>query len=167
MAAKTGTYTLISSANLSGTSQVDFTSIPATYTDLVIIVNGAVAASLQNMNLQFNSDTSANYSRTFMSGTGSATDTGRESSTYTYITLDRYGYFSTTQTTFKIDIFDYANTTTYKTVLSRSNGVDGTGAVIGLWRATPAAINRFALYLSGSTWTTGSTAKLYGIEAAK
>lgn len=166
MAAKTGTYTLISSANLSGLSQVDFTSIPATYTDLAIIVNGAVAASLHNMNIQFNVDLGSNYSRVFMSGTGSGTDTGRESN-YTYMTLDRYGYFSTTQTTFKIDIFDYANTTTFKTVLSRSSGVDGTGAVAGVWKATPAAINRFALYLSGSTWTSGSTAKLYGIEAAK
>lgn len=166
MAAKTGTYTLIANTGLSGASGVTFSSIPATYTDLVIIVNGQVAASTQNLNLRINSDTGTNYSRVFMSSTGSATDTSRESN-YAYITLDRYGYFTTNNTTMKIDIFDYANTTTYKNVISRSSGPDGVGAVVGVWKATPAAINTIYCYLSGSTWTAGSTAKLYGIEAAK
>lgn len=165
MAAKTGTYTLINSATLSGTSAVTFSSIPATYTDLIVVVNGQVTTGLQNMNMQINSDTATNYSRTFLSSTGSAAGSARESS-YTYITLDRYGYFSTSNTTYKIDIADYSNTTTYKTLLSRSNGTDGVGAVVGLWRST-AAITSLYLYLTGSTWTSGSTAKLYGIEAAK
>lgn len=165
MAAKTGTYTLISSAALSGTSAVTFSSIPATYTDLIVVVNGQIASGLQNMNIQINSDTGTNYSRTFLSGNGTAAGTGRES-TYAYITLDRYGYFSTSNTTYKVDIFDYSNATTYKTLLSRSNGTDGVGAVVGLWRST-AAITSLYLYLTGSTWTAGSTAKLYGIEAAK
>lgn len=165
MAAKTGTYTLINSTALSGTSAVTFSSIPATYTDLIVVVNGQVTTGLQNMNMQINSDTAANYSRTFLSGNGSAAGSARESS-YTYITLDRYGYFSTSNTTYKIDIADYSNATTYKTLLSRSNGTDGVGAVVGLWRST-AAITSLYLYLTGSTWTSGSTAKLYGIEAAK
>jgi hypothetical protein len=158
------TYTKIpgGSVALSSASSVTFSSIPATYTDLRIVIVGAVAAGLQNLTCQFNGDTSTNYSRTFMASTGGS---GRES-TFANITLDRYGYFSSSTTNMLVDVMNYSNTTTYKTLLSRSNNAsEGTGLVVGMWRNTT-AINSILLTLSGSTWTTGSVASLYGIAAA-
>ena len=72
------TYTLISSTVLSTTtSSVTFSSIPSTYTDLVIRVGGrtdqaAVAASVR---FYINGNTSSVYSFTRMLGTGSAVST--------------------------------------------------------------------------------------------
>jgi len=67
MAAKTGTYTLINSSTLtSATANVTFSSIPATYTDLLLIINAqsVQATTYDNVIIQFNADTGSNYSRT-------------------------------------------------------------------------------------------------------
>lgn len=159
------TYTQIASTTLGSASSVTFSSISSAYTDLRIVIVGAVNTGLQNLTCQFNGDTATNYSRTFLSGNGSSAGSGRES-TFANITLDRYGYFSSSTTNMLVDVMNYSNATTYKTLLSRSNNAsEGTGAVVGLWRNT-AAINSILLTLSGSTWTTGSVASLYGITAA-
>jgi hypothetical protein len=63
---------------------------------------------------------------------------------------------------------NYANTTTYKTVLARSNVTDfRVAAIVGLWRST-SAINTIQLRSDNSSYnfTTGSTFTLYGISAA-
>jgi hypothetical protein len=60
---------------------------------------------------------------------------------------------------------NYANTSTYKTVLTRSNKYDRVGAIVGLWRST-AAINSITLTAYSNTYAIGSTFTLYGIAAA-
>ena len=58
------TYTPIASITLgAATSSVTFSSIPQTYTDLIVIFNGRTDGD-ENTNLQFNSDTTNNYSVT-------------------------------------------------------------------------------------------------------
>jgi hypothetical protein len=159
------TYEAIATTALSGASSVTFSSIPSTYTDLVIVVAGAVNAGAQNFDMRLNSDTGTNYSRTFLSGDGSSAASSRESN-YSYITLDRYSYFTTGQSNMIINLLNYSNTTTNKTVLVRGNNAGvGTSAVVGLWRSTT-AISTVYMYLSGSTFASGSTASLYGIKAA-
>jgi hypothetical protein len=61
---------------------------------------------------------------------------------------------------------DYANTTTYKTVLSRGNEAAAeVNAEVGLWRST-VAITSLALDLeTGIDFSIGSNFKLYGIQA--
>ncbi len=158
------TYEPIATTALSGASSVTFSSIPSTYTDLVIVVAGAVNSGSQNFDMRLNSDTGTNYSRTFVSANGGAAS-GRESN-YSYITLDRYSYFTTEQSNMIINLLNYSNTTTNKTVLVRGNNAPvGTSAVVGLWRST-AAISTVYMYLSGSTFASGSQATLYGIKAA-
>jgi hypothetical protein len=60
------TYTLISSVTVGagGASSIDFTSIPATYTDLLIKVSARGASGASNITgtLRFNSDAGSNYS---------------------------------------------------------------------------------------------------------
>jgi prophage DNA circulation protein len=61
---------------------------------------------------------------------------------------------------------DYANTTTNKTILSRSNNVANlVQTTVSMWRST-AAITSILVYANG-TYPIGATFKLYGIEAAK
>lgn len=161
MAAKTGTYTLIASNTLgSSSSSLTFSSIPGTYTDLVIVFSGTSTA-LAGINIQFNGDTGTNYSRTVLDGNGSAASSSRETSQV----ASTLGLSSTTQSDTIFHIFDYANTTTYKTVLSRANvSASLVRAAAGLWRSTAAVTS---ITLSYPTFNTGSTFKLYGIEAAK
>jgi hypothetical protein len=56
-----------------------FNSIPATYTDLVIVTN-AIGASDADFSIRFNSDTSSLYSMTGLEGTGTTAVSFRRSS---------------------------------------------------------------------------------------
>jgi hypothetical protein len=67
---------------------------------------------------------------------------------------------------------DYSNTTTNKTVLIRENTLNvgsgmnpGTAAVVGLYRST-VALNTIQVFdLTGKSIASGSTFRLYGIQA--
>jgi hypothetical protein len=162
------TYKLITSTTLSSTaSSVTFSSIAGIYTDLVIIVQAAVTTGSVALRMQFNSDTGANYSSTWLSGTGTSVISGRTSGT-TYMKIDEYSGMNTTlgQGLNVINVMNYANATTYKTALTRPGRADlGTDEVVGLWRNT-AAITTITLLTSSSTFVVGSTFNLYGIAAA-
>jgi hypothetical protein len=160
------TYTPIATVTTAGSqSSVAFTSIPSTYTDLVIIEQstGSVAGY---STIYFNTDNaSTNYSRTYLFGNGSATFSGRDSNQSTFATID---YLSTSGTpnSHIYQINNYSNTTTYKTLLARYNLTnDGSGAHVGLWRST-AAINAITFTRASGTYVNGSTYTLYGIAAA-
>jgi hypothetical protein len=63
------TYTLISSTVLSSaTDRVEFTSIPATYTDLVLRISARStrSATSNNMDMRLNADSSSLYSWTYI-----------------------------------------------------------------------------------------------------
>lgn len=161
------TYTPIATVNGTGLSgQITFSSIPSTYTDLVLIANAQSSSGARQMYLTFNSDTGSNYSRTILYGTGSAAGSARNSNTsQTY--LDYYGIVEATNPCIHIsNIMNYSNTTTYKTMLTRANdSASGVDAICHLWRST-SAINRIDIYLDAVSFATGSTFTLYGIKAA-
>lgn len=167
MAAKTGTYTLIGSATADGTSlSVTFSSIPATYTDLVIVC-AITAGNTGDAYLRFNGDTGSNYSDTVLRGNGSVASSVRDSGAagmdigpVSLIADSEIGVVV-------VNVMDYANTATYKTSLIRfSEATNNLSALVGMWRNT-AAINSIIFSSRGGNWGTGSTFKLYGIEAAK
>lgn len=150
----------------SSTASVSFTAIPATYTDLVLISFFKNTGGAGNLKIQFNSDTATNYSFTNLYGNGTSASSGR-SSTQTAII---FGQADSTQLLLNtLNIFNYANTTTFKTTLSRSsdngNTYSSAGAIVGLWRKTPEAISSFSIF-SDSNIAAGSTFTLYGIKAA-
>ena len=157
-------YEVISKQTLgTAVGSVTFSSIPATYTDLVLVFNGT-AASAQFMELRFNGDTATNYSQTRLTGNGTSASSDRTS------TLDvmDVGNLHTAQTTNTLQIMNYANATTFKTVLCRSNQAGAqVSARVGLWRKTPEAITTILLRPSGgANFSIGSTFTLYGIKAA-
>jgi hypothetical protein len=166
--AKTATYSLIASYTApSAQASYTFTSIPGTFTDL-ILVSVPIVTAATTFGMRFNSDTATNYSATILQGNGTAA-TSTNVTTQTEIRISYVGTSRTTNTSNIItQIQDYSNATTYKTLLSRDGAAsEGTGMIAGLWRATPAAITSITVFpLSGGTIiNTGSTFKLYGIQA--
>jgi len=159
------TYTPIASITLGAAStSVIFNNIPQTYTDLVLVVNGKIESTAINAQVRLNSDSGTNYSYTDLSGTGSVAASSRETSN-TYIRLGTNGYVDTTFGFNCVAHFmNYSNTTTYKTVLSRSNNANnGVSLVAALWRST-AAITSINFY--NGNYSVGSTFNLYGILGA-
>jgi hypothetical protein len=163
---KTATYALIASTTGTGSSgTISFTSIPATYTDLIVVCAPRLTSGASNVFMEFNGDTATNYSTTILTGTGSAASSTRyTSATKAYVDYNAYAD-ATNNENIIVHIMDYANTTTNKTIISRSNNA-GTGvdANVSLWRKTPEAINQIRIY-QANNFATSSTFKLYGIQA--
>lgn len=146
-----------------------FSSIPATYTDLVLIyaIKGATGGVTDyNIRAQVNSDTATNYSYTLLTGSGTTAGSAR-GSTVNNILLQGSGYLSTTIiSNGTINFNNYSNTTTYKTILSKNNQSNAAvNATVGLWRNT-GAINAIKIYLDAGNFGKESTFTLYGIAAA-
>jgi hypothetical protein len=161
------TYTPIATTTLgSAAATVTFSSIPSTYTDLVLVFNGTTVTTANNLSLQFNGDTASNYSMTRLRGNGTTASSTR----FTSQTLMLGPNISSTSTTISPVIWqiqNYANITTYKTALARGGGSDvETTAVVGLWRNTT-SINQVVVLVNGSqNIASGATLTLYGISAA-
>jgi hypothetical protein len=168
---KTATYSLIASQTGTGSSgTVTFSSITGTFTDLILVAGNVVASSgAPNIAMTFNSDTTSNYSNTLLEGNGTSATSVRRTNATSITEGNALSLGGSNPSTIIYQIMDYANTTTYKTVLIRNNEPSttypGVGAVAGLWRATPAAINTVTLTLGGGNYSTTSTFKLYGIQA--
>jgi hypothetical protein len=168
MAAKTGTYSLIASSTLgSASSSVTFSTISGSYTDIVAVINtGGTTTNLSSLQMRFNSDTGSNYSTTSLSGNGSAASSAR----YTSQTKMLIGNLADAlsqdiKNNCIIHIQDYSNSTTYKTALARFNdAARETNATVHLWRNTN-AITSIQFLTPLSDFSSGSTFKLYGIEA--
>jgi len=168
------TYVPIATQTLgSAAASVTFSSIPSTYTDLVLvasIINSGTAANAVLYRVGTGSlNTATNYSTTFLEGSGTAAASERTSSqTYAYVTGNGIATNTTTPNLAIINFQNYANATTNKTFLSRFSAPSGSevNATVSLWRQTT-AIDTIQIYLSGSVnLGTGSTFSLYGIQNA-
>lgn len=163
------TYTPIASQTLtSPTAGVTFSSIPSTYTDLVLVVSAgsSFSSGSPSCEIQFNSDTSTNYSYTQLVGNGSVASTARGSNQ----TRGAIGNIPTTAGQFGTivaHIQNYANNTTNKSFLARSSDARNfVIARINLWRSTSAITSIYVFDGTASNFTTGSTFALYGIKVA-
>ena len=168
-----------------GASDIEFTSIPATYTHLQIRAicksdQTGTSGEFEGLALRFNSDTGSNYARHFMRGSG-ATATAGNSVSQTFMSIGLQpdtGYSSVSQmfSAQILDILDYANTNKYKTVRNL-NGFDSnnTGTNVGaiqfssgLWMSTSAITS--IKFSSGGSFNRGFTQytqfALYGIKGA-
>ena len=160
------TYTPIASITLGANApSVTFSSIPSTYTDLVMTV-ATISSTTNYPYVVLNGDTGTNYSKTWLTGTGSAASSGRDTSTaISYITANAA---STTSSGFIsiVHFMNYSNSTTNKTFLSRSNNAgSGVDLQVNLWRNT-SAITSVQILANTGTFSAGSTFNLYGILGA-
>jgi len=159
---RTATYALIASQTLgSATSTVTFSSIPNTYTDLLLVFQGVYSLTAGS-GIRLNSDSASNYSQTWIYGDGATAGSFRLANSSLVGTYN----VTSAQVLNTFHILDYSNTTTYKTILLRNNllGVD-TEAAIATWRNTNAVNTVTASLDRAGNFNTGSTFRLYGIEA--
>jgi hypothetical protein len=161
------TYEPIATTTLgSAASSITFSSIPATYSDIRLVLTAKDATGSGYVKLTFNNDTGTNYSRTLIYGDGSAA--GSASNTNQAFIRMNSGLSTTIPELLTADIFSYAGST-YKTALVTANeDKNGSGliySIVGLWRST-SAINRIDLSNSVNNFAIGTTATLYGIKAA-
>jgi len=156
----TPTYTPLATVTLGGTAaSVTFSSIPATYRDLIVVVNATGTTGLQ-ARMRFNSDSGSNYSFVRMGGDtfGAASSSGTDTSVI-------IGNFTGTPHALIINIMDYSATDKHKTVISRSNVSSSAAEAFANRWANTAAITSVQVNTSTSTWAAGSTFSLYGVIA--
>lgn len=157
-----------------GAASIDFTSIPQTYQHLQIRVLGRSTAADNNndLMLQVNADTAANYAWHSLVGTGSAAAaSGLASQSLPYVAYRAFTAANATASIFGaavIDVLDYSSTSKTK-VFRALQGHDRNGAGIGghtstLWNST-SAITSVKLTTSASSFAQFSTAALYGLKA--
>lgn len=157
------TYEPIATVTLGTAGVISFTSIPATYTDLRLVIVGTVSPSAP-LRLRFNGDTGTNYSETDLFGDGSTVGSGR-TTTQQFIQASGNNNWGSVVAMLTLDVFSYAGSTYKTTLATSSNDYNGSGFVarsVGLWRST-AAITTVA---TSTTMAIGTTATLYGIKAA-
>jgi hypothetical protein len=163
------TYEKIATTTLgSAAATITLSSIPATYTDLTLVLIGTTS-NTNYIRLQFNSDTATNYSYTILSGNGT-TATSTRNSTQSSILCNNSGSTSTTVPTLtNFNVFSYAGATNKTVLVTRSGDLNGSGAqenIVGLWRST-SAITSITILLNGAgDYSIGTTATLYGILKA-
>jgi len=163
----TNTYVALDKVTVgTATSSITFSSIPQTYTDLVMVINTKQTATPNRWTtIRLNSDTGTNYSYTSLEGSGSAASSYRESNQTRGATNFKTSTANWGQNT--IHFQNYSNSTTYKTWVSRGDAADtGPCAIVGLWRSTSAVTSiLITLEGSGQNFDVGSTFSLYGIRA--
>ena len=168
------TYEPIASVTLGSTStSVTFSSIPATYTDLVVACS-ARFGSASGSRIRFNSDTATNYSSTYLLGAASA-GSGRFSNVTSIRNNHIWGDATVANqfTPYGVSIQSYSSTSVYKTVLwtyGTGGGLQGsnseTGKIVGLWRSTAAITTIEFAPFNATSYQIGSTFSLFGIKAA-
>jgi hypothetical protein len=166
------TYVLISSQVLGSTAaSVTFSSIPSTYTDLVIQMSCRDAYSGSNDNLWYrlNGDTGTNYSGTWVEGSGSAASSSRIASFSLgpMLYLDGNGNTANTFSSHELYIPNY-NSTTAKPIFAISATEDNSATAYirnyaGLYRGT-SAITSILLTPNGQNFLAGSSFYLYGVK---
>jgi hypothetical protein len=158
----TPTYVPLATITLGSTeADIVFSSIPATYRDLVLVTN-AKASEDAGVRIQFNSDTGSKYSSVFMRGTGSSATSGSSTTT----SLDCSDAFTSQGYIGIFQIMDYSATDKHKSTLLRKGAAfEDVQATAGRY-ADNAAINSLTIFVtSPRTLSIGSTFSLYGIVA--
>ena len=162
------TYENIATQTLgTATSAITFSSIPATYTDLRVVLIGTTS-SADYYRFRLNNDTTSLYSITSLYGDGSTETSGRFSSSPSIYVFNPTS--TTIPTTYQIDLFSYAGSTFKTCLVSASGDKNGSGEVwrsVGLYRSTT-AIDRIDLlaYSGAVNLAANTTATLYGIKNA-
>lgn len=163
-----GAMTAIASTTLStNTRTITFSSIPATYDDLMVVTyTKTTTASFPYF--RTNNDSATNYSRIALYGDGASAAVSAatgETSVIFNSTSGTANLFVASQ----IHILNYKNTSNFKTFIVRQaqdySGSGQTQLRVALYRST-SAINRIDLDGSGYDFTSGSVFALYGIKKA-
>jgi hypothetical protein len=172
------TYTLISSVTVGsgGAANIEFTSIPATYTDLCVVLSGRTTAngdSYGEIDLSFNGAPSGtSYSWRRLLGNGSSASSANNGSDDA-INLWQVNGSGSTASTFSNASYYIPNYTSsnYKSVsadgVTENNATQGVATLYaGLWSNSAAITSLRFTVVYGTSFAQYSTAYLYGISNA-
>jgi hypothetical protein len=167
-----GAVVPIAYASLSSAGNISFTNIPQTYQDLYIVlsIKNQSATAQQNCVFYLNGDTATNkYSDTWLNGDGSSATSSRYTTStglYPYIGTIPDGSTSA-PASFIVHILNYANTSTYKTVIARgagdANGSGNTTLSVSLYQST-SGISQVLFGGGGAILGAGTTMEIFGIR---
>ena len=168
------TYEPISSQVLTGTqATITFSSIPQTYTDLVLVTSIRSSYTTgDGSKMTLNSDTGTNYSQTRLYANASVNSDRTSNSNWIDVNYNpgadsTAGIFGLSVTHF----LNYSNTTTFKPMITRwsnmqTSGTTHTALMVSMWRSTNAISTITITPYQSTTFAIGSTFTLYGIKAA-
>jgi hypothetical protein len=168
VAASTNSYESIATVTVGsgGSANVEFTSIPATYTHLQLRYIFKHDSTETTTKIQLNSDTGNNYTRHRLTGDGSSVSAAAATST----SFIGSGSASGTANIFSaavLDILDYTNTNKYKTLrLLTGFDTNGGGSIqllSSLWMNTN-AITSIKFFFDSGNFAQYSQIALYGVK---
>jgi len=168
-----GAYDALATVTLyASTASISFAGSPSGYKHLQIraMSRGNAATDQDNLLVQFNGDTGANYNSHYVYGTGSVAAAGAETGSQTTAIVGRVTGANLTSGVFGVsivDILDYTNTNKYTTNRTLC-GVDNNGSGIvmlesSLWRNT-AAVTSLSLTTGAGSFIQYSSFALYGVK---
>ena len=170
------TFELIASSTVGagGAASIDFTSIPSTYTDLVLklSVRNTGTGNVVDGYLRFNGSSSSYGTTRAIQGDGAgASSINNTTSTYMSWQVEMSGTTATANTFGNIDLYipNYAGNTNKSVSGDQVTENNGTTAyaflTAGIWNNT-SAINQITLYPVSNNFAQYSTAYLYGVKNA-
>jgi hypothetical protein len=168
------TYIPLATTTVSGssTTQISFSSISGSYTDLVLVAEMAPMPSVTAIRFRFNGDSGSNYGYIQLAGSGAAASSSSDTSQTSGLVSGAISN-TTNRAMFIMNIMNYSNATTYKTTVNRgSRSIDTSYASTSLctstWRST-SAITQVAVtpsFGNDIVIPAGSMFTLYGIASA-
>ena len=161
------TFTLIASSTVGsgGAATIEFTSIPATYTDLCLKLSARGDAANTAVKIQFNSSTS-NLSTRYLYGSGSAASSFTDASNI-FAYANSSSYTASTFANSEIYIPNYSgssNKSVSVDAVTETNAAAADMALFaGLW-SDSSAITSIKLLPNSGNFAQHSTAYLFGIK---
>jgi len=156
-----------------GAANIEFTSIPQTYTDLVLMTSLRSTDTASNWGaagIRFNGDSGSNYYAIELYGTGSAAGSGGGSAS-TSLNAGRPNANGTTANTFSNATLYIPNYTSSNQKSTSEDSVTENNAtaalsplVAGRWTGSSAITSMVLTPSGGFSWMQYSTATLYGIK---
>jgi hypothetical protein len=164
----TPTYIPLANITLgSSASSVTFSSIPATYRDLVLVFDGTATASGSSLRLEANADTGTNYSLIRAGGNGSSTFSSTATTNHVPLIWSNQE-LGTTRSNAIAQVMDYSATDKHKTFLVRENNHNASGPAVVMYAArwaNTAAITQLRVFVAANNIASGTTLSLYGIAS--
>lgn len=153
------TYTPLSSITLgSTTSTVTFSSIPANYRDLVVVMSGTLTGNT-DLYCRINGDSGNNYPVVTLTGTGSSAISFQATPTIGYL------HNNNTSSHFNVSfsIFDYSTTDKHKSVISTAGQGGGQFTLSNFRWMSTTAVTSITMFNNGFSYLPGTTFSIYGI----
>ena len=167
------THNLISTVTVGsgGAANIEFTSIPQTYTDLCLVYSTRAATTGSDGSARFNSDTGSNYSYRKLGGDGTTTSSDSGTSQTSLTRVGRVNPSAATANVFSSNsmyIPNYTSSNNKSVLIEGVSENNATGAnidvIAGLWSNSAAITSITLLIDGGGNFAEYSSASLYGIK---